>query len=146
MSVLAVRPASAADLESIGRISAARPFTAKWSPSALEAELERPDSLFLVVGIPGAVLGYALARSSGREARLLDLAVLEDGRGAGRAAFSALATAAKARGAGVLTFEVSDKNARALAFYARAGAKVVGRRPKFYNDGTDAVLMDLDIP
>jgi ribosomal protein S18 acetylase RimI-like enzyme len=38
---------------------------------------------------------------------------------------------------------VSDKNAGARAFYEALGLRVVGRRPKFYNDGSDAVLMDL---
>lgn len=141
MSGLEVRPAAAGDLDSVAEIGA-RPFAAAWRRSALAAELERPDSIFLVV--PGR--GYALARVSGGECALLDLAAASDGGGVGRALLAALAAAAKSRGCSRISFEASASNARALDFYERAGARVVGRRPKFYYDGSDAVLLDLDIP
>lgn len=57
----------------------------------------------------------------------------------------ALTAAAKKLGAKRVTLEVSAANARARNFYARAGAKIVGRRAKFYNDGSDAVLMDYSL-
>jgi len=141
MSGPEVSRATAAHLDEVAAIGA-RPFAAGWSREALAAELERPDSIFLVA--PGR--GYALARVAGAECALLDLAAAEDGRGAGRALFSALTLAAKARGCARLTFEASALNTRALDFYAKAGARIVGRRPKFYYDGSDAVLLDLDIP
>lgn len=141
MSGLEARPASADDLDAVAAIGS-RPFAAGWSPAALSAELSRPDSIFLVV--PGR--GYALARVAGTDCVLLDLAAARDGGGIGRALLSALARAAKERGCARISFEASAGNARALAFYEKAGAKVVGRRPKFYYDGSDAVLLDLDIP
>lgn len=142
MSVLAVRPATESDVEAVDAIARARAFAAKWPKGDLAAEVSRPDSIFLV--IPGQ--GYALARVVDRDCRLLDIAAASDGGGRGRALLSALALAAKARGCAKISLEVSAANARALAFYAKAGAFVVGRRPKFYYDGSDAVLMDLDIP
>lgn len=120
----------------------ARPFAAGWSPEALRAELERADSIFLVA----ADRGYALARVAGDDCVLLDLAAAFDGGGCGRALLAALKQAAKARGCRRISFEASAANARGQAFYQKAGAKVVGRRPKFYYDGSDAVLLDLDIP
>jgi len=141
MSGPAVRPASAGDLETAAAIGA-RPFAAGWSRAALADELGRDDSIFLVA----PERGYALARVVGDDCRLLDLAAAEDGAGVGRALMSALLLAAKARGCAKVSFEASAANARALAFYEKAGARVVGRRPKFYYDGSDAVLLDLDIP
>ena len=141
MSAPEARPASAADLDAVAAIGA-RPFAAGWSPAALSAELSRADSIFLVV--PDR--GYALARVAGTDCVLLDLAAAADGGGTGRALLSALLAAAKARGCARLCFEASAANSRALAFYEKAGAKVVGRRSKFYYDGSDAVLLDLDIP
>lgn len=120
----------------------ARPFAAGWSPEALAAELKRADSIFLVV----PERGYALARVAGDDCLLLDLAAAFDGGGCGRALLAALKEAAKARGCRKISFEASAANARGQAFYQKAGAKVVGRRPKFYYDGSDAVLLDLDIP
>lgn len=120
----------------------ARPFAAGWSPEALAAELGRADSIFLVV----PERGYALARVAGDDCLLLDLAAAFDGGGFGRALLAALKEAAKARGCRKISFEASAANARAQEFYQKAGAVVVGRRPKFYYDGSDAVLLDLDIP
>lgn len=141
MSVPAVRRASEADLDAVVAIGR-REFAAAWSRDALAAELTRPDAIFLVA--PGSA--YALARVVAGEARLVDIAAARDGGGAGRALLAALRAEAKARGCARITLEVSAANARALSFYAKAGGTVVGRRPKFYHDGSDAVLMDLDIP
>jgi ribosomal protein S18 acetylase RimI-like enzyme len=135
-----VRPCRSFDVGEVERL-ARRPRAARWSREAYAAEAERTDSLFLVAD-DGRVLGYAVARLFEGEAQLLDVAVAEDGQGVGRALWAALTAAAKARGASKLTLEVSAANSRALLFYKRAGAVVVGRRPKFYNDGSDAVLMD----
>ncbi len=142
MSAPAVRPAVAGDIAAVYELARSRPYTAKWPVPALAVEVSHPDSIFLVVPDQG----YALARIVDVECRLLDIAAAEDGGGVGRALLSALLRAAKARGCVKISFEASAVNARALAFYAKAGAVVVGRRPKFYYDGSDAVLMDLDIP
>jgi ribosomal protein S18 acetylase RimI-like enzyme len=142
-AVRAARPDDAAAVAAI----AGRAFAARWSVEAYAAEAERADAVFLIAAADGgAVRGYAAARLFSAEARLLDFAVAEDGRGTGRALWAALSAAAAARGASTLTFEVSSANARGLSFYARAGARVVGRRAKFYNDGSDAILMDFPIP
>ena len=146
MSDLAVRRAEADDGEAGAALARSRPYTARWSARELAHELDRLDSVFVVGDERGTLQGYALARVIERDCRLLDLAAALDGGGRGRALMSALALVAKARGCVKISFEVSAANERALAFYAKAGARVVGRRPKFYNDGSDAVLMDLDIP
>jgi ribosomal protein S18 acetylase RimI-like enzyme len=139
-----VRPARSYDIGEIAEI-AGRAGAARWSREAYAAEAERTDSIFLVAD-EGKAVGYAVARIFEAEAQLLDIAAAEDGRGTGRALWAALAAAARARGAAKLTLEVSSANSRALLFYKRAGAHVVGRRPKFYNDGSDAVLMDFTLP
>ena len=143
MSVPVVRPARSFDMGEIEAL-AKRPFAAAWSRQAYTDEAERTDSIFLVAD-DGTVRGYALARVFEGESQLLDLAVLEDGRGVGRTLWSALTHAAHSRGCRKVTLEVSEKNSRAQHFYRRAGAKVVGRRPKFYNDGSDAILMDFPL-
>ncbi len=112
---------------------------------AYAAEAERTDSVFLVVD-DGSVRGYAVARVFEDEAQLMDVAAAEDGLGIGRALWAALAAAARSRGAAKLTLEVSSANSRALLFYKRTGAVVVGRRAKFYNDGSDGILMDFPLP
>lgn len=139
-----VRLAAASDIGWIAELAESRLFTAKWSREALAAELARPDSLFLAVD-DAAARGYALARLFEDEARLVDIASAEDGKGCGRTLFEALRVAARDRECRRITLDVSVANARALAFYEKAGAKVVGRRKKFYNDGSDALLMDRNL-
>jgi ribosomal protein S18 acetylase RimI-like enzyme len=146
MSALEIRRVSDGDIDAIAALAKARPHTAKWAARELKFELDRLDSLFLLAEEDGALRGYALARVLDQDCLLLDLAADADGAGRGRALMAALALAAKARGCRRISFEVSASNERGLAFYAKAGAAVVGRRPKFYNDGSDALLMDLDIP
>src|SRR5579885_647029 len=133
-----VRPARPFDMDAVAELAAKRPFAARWSRDAYAADAERTDSIFLVAD-DGAVRGYAVARVFENEVQLLDLAADRDGQGVGRGLWDALVRAARGRGAQKLTLEVSSANARALRFYERAGAVVVGRRSKFYNDGTDAV-------
>jgi ribosomal protein S18 acetylase RimI-like enzyme len=139
--VRTVRPFDIGEIAEIAK----RPGAARWSREAYAAEAERADSIFLVAD-DGTACGYAVARLVENEAQLLDIAAAADGAGTGRALWAALAAAARARGAAKLTLEVSSANSRALLFYKRAGARVVGRRPKFYNDGSDAVLMDIILP
>ncbi|MFI5348946.1 MAG: GNAT family N-acetyltransferase [Elusimicrobiota bacterium] len=138
-----VRPCRSYDAGEVAEI-AKRPNAARWSRESYAAELERADSIFLVAD-DGAVAGYVVARVVENEAQLLDIAAAADGTGTGQALWGALAAAARARGAAKLTLEVSSANSRALLFYRRAGANVVGRRSKFYNDGSDAILMDLTL-
>lgn len=143
MKNLVVRPARSFDVAEVAEI-ATRPFAARWSREAYASEAERTDSIFLVAD-DGTARGYAVARVFDAEVQLLDLAAADDGLGIGRALWAELLATARRRGASKLVFEVSSANARARSFYARAGAKVVGRRPKFYTDGSDAILMDLPL-
>lgn len=48
-----------------------------------------------------------------------------------------------ARGATLVTLEVRVDNAPAQALYRKYGFEVVGRRKRYYRDGTDALLMTL---
>jgi len=138
-----LRPARRADLDAVLAVAAACPFSARWSRRQCEEEIDFPDSVF-AVWEDGPVRGYLLARRVLAEVQVLDLAVRpgDQGRGLGRALLEHAAAAARAWGCAKLTLEVSAANAPAQRLYLRAGFQVVGRRRKFYNDGSDAILMD----
>ncbi|HXS99901.1 MAG TPA: GNAT family N-acetyltransferase [Elusimicrobiota bacterium] len=141
MIIRDARPLDAGEVAEIAK----RAGAAHWSREAYAEEAERSDSLFLVAedGTTKAeVVGYAVARLVEEEAQLFDFASSSDGRGIGKALWKAVLVSARSRGAKKLTLEVSSANSRGLLFYKQAGAHVVGRRAKFYNDGSDAVLMD----
>jgi ribosomal-protein-alanine N-acetyltransferase len=138
------RPALPADLDAVCAIAQSAPFSARWSRAQYEEELGSGRGLFAVLA-DSCVRGYFVLRRVPPEAQLVDLAVRpqDRGRGLGRALLDRVAATARAWGCAKITLEVSAANEPALRLYSRAGFQVVGRRPKFYNDRSDAILMDL---
>jgi ribosomal-protein-alanine N-acetyltransferase len=111
-----------------------------------------------LVGMPGsfALLGHSkaegpaamvLARVAADEAEILTLAVLPPFRrkGAGQALVMETASRARAAGAKALFLEAAADNQAALALYGKVGFVQAGRRPRYYPDGTDAVLLRLEL-
>jgi ribosomal-protein-alanine N-acetyltransferase len=111
----------------------------EWSAAAIADELSLPG----VFGLIEAGGGMVLARVVADEAEILALAVASPARRAGRGA--ALLAAAEARaqeaGAARMFLEVAVGNTPARTLYGRAGYREVGRRPRYYPDGGDALLM-----
>lgn len=141
MRKIDVRPAENGDLGAAAELAEQRSAT-KWTLTALRGELGRPDAVLAVAADGGTLLGYAAARAVDEELRLLDIVSAVEGQGVGRALWAFLVEKGRKRGLKKLTLEVGADNLRARAFYAAAGAVEVGRRPKFYLNGSDAVLMD----
>ncbi len=142
-----IRAARAQDVPAVAAISARCPAAAGWTPRQFEEELRSVNSLFIVAERGGRVAGYAVLWIVGEEAQILDVAVDPAcrRRGVGRALFSELSVRARAARCVKATLEASARNEPALGLYRRLGFRVVGRRAKFYNDGADAVLMDLSL-
>ena len=101
-----------------------------------------------ILGSPGVALmtapgGFAVGRAAAGEAELLTLAVDPARRrlGIGRALLAAFEARARACGAAEAALEVSEGNAPARALYAAAGWHAAGRRPRYYHDGQDALVL-----
>ncbi len=146
-SSASARRARADDAEAVAEIEKAWPTAAGWTAAQLRQEAESNDSLFFVVECESELVAYALARKAVDEAQIVAVGVRPSHarQGFGRAALQALLNAAKLVGLKTAALEVSARNGPARALYGAAGFRVVGRRPKFYNDGSDAVLMDLPL-
>lgn len=140
-----IRPARPSDLDALFAIARLRPTSAGWSQDSYRKEISSPRSYFAVLEEGGVIRGYALSLKVPPETQLVDLAVrIEDeGRGWGRALLEHVAEQARNWGYERMTLEVSAQNEPALRLYRGMGFEVVGRRAKFYNDGSDAILMDL---
>lgn len=135
-----VRPARPADADAIRTLAGLTPATGR----LLDGELARDEHCGLVaVGQDGEVVGYAAAVVPLDEAQVLDVAVTPErrGQGIGATLVAALLSAVAARGATAVTLEVADDNLPALRLYRRAGFVVEGRRPGYYPDGRDALLL-----
>ena len=138
------RPARPADLDAICAIAQSTPSSARWSRAQYEEELGSGRGLFAVL-VDGDIRGYLVLRKVLPEAQLVDLAVRpqDHGRGFGQALLDCAVAAARVWGCAKLTLEVSAANEPAQGLYRGIGFRVVGLRRKFYNDGSDAILMDL---
>jgi len=110
-----------------------------WSDDAFALQLA-------IVGVFGLIDrrgGLLLARVTVDEAEVLTLGVLPEARrkGVASALLSEAVTIAHSRGAVGLFLEVAPGNAAARALYARAGFTEIGRRRRYYADGSDALVL-----
>jgi len=127
----------------------AESFPAKqaWGASAITLMLGLPGHFGLLAIQQDEPLGFALGRVQADQAEILTIAVRPGarGQGVGRALLNALLAEAAKRGAMDLFLEVAEPNLAARALYARAGAKEVGRRRRYYADGADALVLRLPV-
>jgi ribosomal-protein-alanine N-acetyltransferase len=148
-ATLAPALARQADLPALARL-AADVLPGGWGETELAAELARPGARLLVVRAgPDAadVMGGAIARSSGCEVELLWIGVARSARRRGIGARLLAAVVGWARDARArVVLEVRAGNRAARAMYQAAGFVVVGRRPRYYRDGEDAVLLACEPP
>ena len=88
-------------------------------------------------------VGFAIWRSAADECELILIGVVHSARkmGAGACLLEYVKFAANAQEAEAIFLEVSKKNDAALQFYRKVGFEEVGRRPRYYRDGADAILM-----
>ena len=91
------------------------------------------------------LVGYAtnFYRGGTRIARIYSIAVHPSCRriGLGNKLLRVCEEAATERGSSFLRLEVKIDNPNAIAFYERHGYAQYGLRPRYYEDGTDALLM-----
>jgi [ribosomal protein S18]-alanine N-acetyltransferase len=135
-----VRPVCAVDAAVLAAIhGAAFPRSEAWGEQAIGLQLALPG----VFGLIDDAGGMVLARIAGDEAEVLTLAVIPANRchGLGRALLDAALRAMRDRGARVVFLEVSEANQAARVLYAAAGFIEVGRRRRYYADGTDALIL-----
>ncbi|KUF12777.1 GNAT family N-acetyltransferase [Pseudoponticoccus marisrubri] len=119
-----------------------------WSATAFADTLARPEALLGLSGDAAFALGLVIAD----EAEILAVACdpTQQRQGHAARALAQLHAAATGRGAGTVFLEVAAGNASAIAFYARHGYVVTGRRRGYYRtpDGgrEDALLMVRALP
>lgn len=140
--------AAAAALEPAG-IAHAAAMAAIHRTAFPPAEAWGTDAIALQLALPGVIGwldwrgGMILARVAADEVEVLTLAVAPAARrrGLGTRLLDAAMTLATARGARTAFLEVSIGNEAARTLYARAGFTPTGRRPRYYADGTDALVL-----
>jgi ribosomal-protein-alanine N-acetyltransferase len=123
--------------------AAAFPARDAWSRDVFSLQLAIPG----VFGLLHRAGGMLLARVAADEAEILTVAVVPHARrgGVGTALLRRAARVAGEMGARLLFLEVSVANMAARQVYARTGFIEVGRRPAYYSDRSDAIVLRLDL-
>jgi ribosomal protein S18 acetylase RimI-like enzyme len=114
-----------------------------WSPASVAEELTGPRR-HAVVADESGVVGYAVTLLSDDVVDLQRIGVDQAHRRRGVASLL-LAEVRRAASADRLLLEVSAENTAALAFYATEGFVEIDHRPRYYRDGSDAVVLQLSL-
>ena len=140
-----VRPAGPDDVDAVTRLEDQCLGTDAWSEGLVrEGILGRlPTVTYLVAEDQGEVVGHAVTSSAGDIAELQRIAVAQSHRRQGIAGslLDAVIDAARRTPADRLLLEVREDNRGALSFYAGQGFVEIDRRPRYYADGTTAVVL-----
>ena len=140
-----IRPAVGADITAIADLERDNLGADAWSEGLIATGVagELPTVCYIVAELDGRVVGYSAASIVADIAELQRIAVDPTYRRRGLAAalVSEVVALATAEGADRVLLEVRDDNAGALAFYAAASFAEIHRRPRYYRDGTTAVVM-----
>jgi ribosomal-protein-alanine N-acetyltransferase len=145
-----VRDADAADLDPVCSLERALFGHDAWSPRSLEQEFHAlGNGRLLRVAVAGTrLVGYALLSYTDDTGDLLRVAVNPGHHRQGIASRLCLELleAAGRQGCTRVLLEVAADNSPALALYAPLGFAEIARRPRYYANGVDAVVMQLPLP
>ena len=138
-----IRPALAEDADALATLERDAFASDAWSLAQVQSELAGPTRNVLVAESDGHTIGYAAVAVVGDVADLTRIVVAASHRRSGIASelLAALHEAARDAGAERMLLEVAASNADARAFYAARGFAEISRRPGYYADGEDAVVM-----
>lgn len=138
-----MRPATAEDLPALVSLERQLFAAEAWSEAALRSELDGPGRSATVAVDGDVVVGYAITMLLGDIVDLQRIGVHPDRqrRGTARRLLAGTLEAARARGANRMLLEVSASNRAAVAFYLAQGFSEIDRRPRYYSDGSDALVL-----
>jgi ribosomal-protein-alanine N-acetyltransferase len=136
--------ATLADSDAMASIHAsAFPTPDAWSRNVFSLQLALPN----VFGLLHPSGGLILVRLAADEAEILTLAVTPAARrtGIGSALLREATIRAAALGARTVFLEVSVANSAGRRLYASAGFIQAGKRPRYYSDNSDALVLRLNL-
>lgn len=122
-----------------------RSFDVPWTPGEMEEEFDLAYSRFWVAEQDGRVVAFGVHWLIAGESQLADIAVHPafHRRGLGRRMMQKLLDDARGMGMAKMTLEVRADNAAAIDLYLKLGFVETSRRPRYYEDRHEAVLMEI---
>ena len=126
-----------------------RSLNGLWSRSQWEKELTDPKRICLgIIELENKkLLGLCSAWLVIDELHITAVAVdpTHQRRGLGKSLLSDLIKRSKSLQTNHIHLEVKNNNEPAKAFYKSMGFKIVGNRPSFYKDGSDAIIFSMQL-
>jgi len=125
----------------LGMVEVARgagePWALSWTPKLLREEIQEAELYGVRSAESRELQGFVLLRFRAERAEITLVAVFPSARGLG--VLDHLVSECAALSSGI-DLEVRADNVPAIQAYERNGFQAVGRRPRYYADGVDAVL------
>lgn len=137
-----IRPMTVADLPAVHALeSASQP--SPWTLQHFAEELDNPCSHIDLCWRDGVLAGFICAWLVAGEVQIQNVATAPACRRQGVAARLLAVVLRRSQAAGMESawLEVRASNAAAIALYERFGFRTVARRPHYYADGEDALIM-----
>jgi ribosomal-protein-alanine N-acetyltransferase len=145
-----VEPATLRDAARLAQLHG-ESFHRGWGETEFEAMLAERNTLVHRLRSGRRTIGFAVSRIAADEAEILSIALTTSERGRGLSRDLLLTHLGHLAGHGVRTvfLEVEENNQPARRLYERAGFAVIGRRERYYRQGSgeqlDALRMQRDL-
>lgn len=154
---IAYKPLDARHVADVAALEAAVMGTDAWNGALVADELGRADRVWwaayaadpkMPLSAEAPLVGYAGGWVIDGDLQILKVGVDPAWRrhGIARVLLARVADDARNLGARTSSLEVRAANAGAQALYAALGYEVLGRRPRYYSDGEDALIMQGPLP
>lgn len=154
---IAYKPLDARHVADVAALEAAVMGTDAWNEVLVADELGRADRVWwaayaadpkMPLSAEAPLVGYAGGWVVDGDLQILKVGVDPAWRrhGIARVLLARVADDARNLGARTSSLEVRAANAGAQALYAALGYEVLGRRPRYYSDGEDALIMRGPLP
>lgn len=143
-----VRQAASSDLDAVSALEEECEGVDAWSRTLLAEGLAgRVPTIHYLVAQDDEVRGYAVVSCVDDIADLQRIGVTADRRrsGVGSLLLDQAFLLARREGAQRMLLEVRENNGPAIALYAARGFVEIDRRPRYYRDGTAAIVMRLPV-
>jgi [ribosomal protein S18]-alanine N-acetyltransferase len=144
-----IRPAAPDDAAAVAGLERDALGSDAWSETLVTQGVAGlvPTTLYLVAETDDELAGYAAASIVADVAELQRIAVAATHRrtGVASALLARVEVEARMRHVDRLLLEVRQDNHAACAFYAARGFGEIDRRPRYYADGTTAVILSKEV-
>lgn len=137
-----IRRVSSADVPALVAIERAC-FSDPWTASGIRETIQYETAHAFVAESGGEAVGYVMARISGEEGEILNLAVLPKSRrkGIARCLLDEALGSIAAAGVTEAYLEVRQSNEQAISLYQSHGFRPVGLRADYYRDPREDALV-----